>query len=103
MLDRETKKRLFNNIMDKVPIQGVSKKRKGKKTEEIENSLEENISEACSDLIATLKADQGKLHHVIRIKTEECEQLTSYASSLERDLLNIEEGKNPKLHQLVFN
>ena len=29
--------------------------------------------------------------------------LNCYASSLERDLLNIEEGKNTKIHQLVFN
>ena len=50
-----------------------------------------------------MKTEQGKLHEVVRIKTQECDKLMQYVSGLERIIINMKEGRFQKIHEFVYN
>ena len=96
----------MNNIIEKANITETLKpNKKGDKNndKEREKCIQETCNDGVNDMIRILKTEQGKLHEVVRIKTQECDKLMQYVSGLERTIINMKEGRFQKIHEFVYN
>ena len=66
-------------------------------------SVQDICNDGVNDMIRILKSEQGKLHEVVRIKTQECDKLMQYVSGLEKTIMNMKEGRFQKIHEFVYN
>ena len=106
VLEHGKKQKLFKSIVDKVELTDpLPSNNSGDKNNAIERakSVQDTCNDGVNDMIRILKSEQGKLHEVVRIKTQECDKLMQYVSGLERTIMNMKEGRFQKIHEFVYN
>ena len=91
----ESAKIFEDEPMEKIGDPKVDKERK--------KSKKKVANESFNDVVRALKADNGKLTEINRIERLKCDKLYNYCTSVERQMINILDGKPNSLKDLVFN
>ena len=74
-----------------------------KTNKERKKSKKKVANESFNDTVRALKADNGKLTEINRIERLKCEKLYNYCTSVERQMVRIQDGQPNALKDLVFN